>query len=544
MNEIEHLNTYLDALNAGHAPEVTPITDAGAAMLLRQARRLKVAADWERIAPDPAFVATLERQLLAHPAYAPKNGRALRGWFRWPALRLGRRRVPRLAWTPARAALLVFVLVLALALAVIGPQRVRAALQHLLSYIPGIGFVEVQQTRVLAAAQDVTLQGITAHLEAVTADQERTQVTVDLSGLPPETPEQMAAMHLIATLQLPGGMALASLSALQGREEDRLRASFEFPPLPPDLQSAILVLNGESGQEWRLSFSLRGVGEETGSVPFPPPYAPEHALANSSGVTLTVTGVAQIADETAVQCEIAWSEPCWRFSRLVPQQSALLDDLGHVYSERPWRNTDLPSVTSRLERARCHRGRLLDPDAPQEPGLLEGVLRFVPTSPSASRFTLAVDGMLFDTSTYAEFDVDQGPDPQVGDAWPLDTWLELNGFRLHLQNAQLRQRRVGPPDAPDPQWRFVLEFEAEAPANPDGSQIRMAHFSSPDSSYSGVSLGEPGSNGKLIIQSEFDRLPRGRLQMTVEDITILAPGPWQVSWPVPGLPKGADSAAL
>src|SRR5512146_2675956 len=78
-------------------------------------------------APDPQFVSQLRSSLAAHAAYLSQQ----------------QAQSPRLAFfrRPAWAAAIIILLALAGATFAVGPQRVWAAVQGLLGYIPGVGIV-------------------------------------------------------------------------------------------------------------------------------------------------------------------------------------------------------------------------------------------------------------------------------------------------------------------------------------------------------------------------------------------------------------------
>ena len=80
--------------------------------------------------PTPTFVERVGRQLNAQAAAQTQRHPAPRFWTRWLAAPVG------LRWATGAAALL---LVAALAIGAVGPQRVWAQAQRLLGYVPGGG---------------------------------------------------------------------------------------------------------------------------------------------------------------------------------------------------------------------------------------------------------------------------------------------------------------------------------------------------------------------------------------------------------------------
>jgi len=184
--------------------------------------------------PDPAFVARLERQLRAQgttaarqPAREPSVWQHFRGLI-WQPLQRHR-------WATIGVAVL---LALAVALLAVGPQRVWADLQRLLGYVPGVGFVNLEETRVLAAPVTVTRQGVTLRVEQVVAKSDGTTVVISSKGLPsedevwPEGPEREALSQ--PRLRLSDGRTLEPDTFTLRWGAGRL----EFPPLPDDVPSS------------------------------------------------------------------------------------------------------------------------------------------------------------------------------------------------------------------------------------------------------------------------------------------------------------------
>ena len=62
------------------------------------------------------------------------------------------------------------------------------------------------------------------------------------------------------------------------------------------------------------------------------------------------------------------------------------------------------------------------------PNTAEGTLRCAPVSPSARQLTVTVDTLGFNVRVKTGFALDLGNNPQVGDAWSPDAWLDLGGF--------------------------------------------------------------------------------------------------------------------
>ena len=116
----------------------------------------------EQIFPEPseAFTSQLERQLLQRA-----------GQLQQPVSRPRSRMIfPLFKWATAALAVIILVVL------AVGPQNALAAVQKLIGYIPGVGFVENSQQplRVLAEPLQVKREGVTLTVEKVLASGEST----------------------------------------------------------------------------------------------------------------------------------------------------------------------------------------------------------------------------------------------------------------------------------------------------------------------------------------------------------------------------------
>jgi hypothetical protein len=265
--------------------------------------------------PAPAFVERLERQLNAQAVAATgsqtRHEPALRFWQRWRA-------TPRsLRWATGMAALLV---VLALVVGALGPQRVWAQVQRLLGYVPGIGFVNLADARVLVAPVETTRDGITLRVEQVIAEHDKTRVVVRSEGLPREDALLPAGAVVPATardafaLRLPGGRALIAT-------EYSLRwgaGTFTFPELPPNVFEATLELArlpllpaGAAPEDWRLNLVLQPATGPLVAALYPQPCQPVGASDTHHGITVSVVDVAHSPDETVLKLRGEWQNQDW-----------------------------------------------------------------------------------------------------------------------------------------------------------------------------------------------------------------------------------------
>jgi hypothetical protein len=483
------------------------------------------------IRPQEAFADRLEADLLARwarLAVALRPREAVSG----PVWLFTRHR-----WAAIGASLLFAVAVI---LVILGPQRVWADLLNLLGYVPGVGFVDLDETRVLVAPVEVTRDGVTLRVEQVLAGPDKTIVVIDSQGLPPEdrfqTQRILDETEFEPTLRLPDG------STLWPKEWDVLRGkgTIRFPPLSEDVYRVTLNLprlplveSGKAPEDWSIPLALRPATGELVAELFPQPYAPTDAVDTHEDITLRVLAVAQTPEETVLQVQVQWPDPAWRFPHIgigyywVPR---LEDDLGHVYHEGP-----PPGVGS--EAGRVVEQIRVDRDATPTPAPVvptyEEAMSFAPVSFSATRLTLWVDDVEFTVPVEGEFSVDLGEDPQVGDYWPLDVHLTAAGFPVHVTGARLVEEWM--PDRNRTVLERQLQFEIEPVPGQGNRELRSICLDGSIAGFSGAGCGVGGTDRLPHLDiREGQLIPTGHVQVQVKDADVLSRGPWRLDWTVPG----------
>ncbi len=135
-------------------------------------------------------------------------------------------------------------LALAVTCAAYGPQNVLAAVKNLIGYIPGIGFVQQDEsTLYLAKPVSVTKKGVTLTVEQAVADANGIVVSYHMDGLPePKPGETYACVYSDNRLRLPDGKERLPVGGGISDNEARI----EFHPLPAGVKQVTLVIRGES----------------------------------------------------------------------------------------------------------------------------------------------------------------------------------------------------------------------------------------------------------------------------------------------------------
>jgi hypothetical protein len=247
-------------------------------------------------APRAEFLAGLRRRIASEPLLPDAHAlRLAPGWRR-----------------PALLAPLAVLIVLVTGLAIIGPQRVIAAVGGLFGYIPGVGLVDRDAPiRVLAAPVTQTRDGVTLTVTAATLTPERTHVDYRIFGVPSSAypdREDVIGCSTPEYLRLPDGTQLARTS--------------DYPAVPAEVDHATLVipcilntLPGKAPENWEVE--LRFVPAPAGmtvvpvvvstplpsATPLPSQAAPAAQTAAPEANPLAITEVLDIGDKYVLMGE-------------------------------------------------------------------------------------------------------------------------------------------------------------------------------------------------------------------------------------------------
>ncbi|NLE45230.1 MAG: hypothetical protein GX620_10955 [Chloroflexi bacterium] len=491
---------------------------------------------WGAATPDSAFVADLEHRLLARKTALMERHVAGATTSHHQSMVFSRQR----RWTMIGLGLL---LVVALVLIAARPQRVWAEVQRLLGYVPGIGFVDLEETRVLATPVEVAHGGVTLRVDHVLAQPGGTTVVVRAIGLPTEDelwPNGGAAVDedLDPGLRLPDGQRLS----LEGCTLRLEMSTLEFPPLPDgvyhitlELPRLPLVPDGVAPADWEVPLMLRPATGELVAELFPKPYTPGDASDTEAGITLRVVEVAHSPEETAVRLAVEWADSDWELPRIGGrEQPSLSDDLGHTYFRPAGPDSGSSSQTVAV---------LVQPDGGVAPPRTQGVLAdeqtlsFAPVSLSARQMTLSVAEVGFDVQADTGFVMDLGDDPQVGDHWPLAVDLDVAGFRVHISGARLTEEEIVLHDGPS--RRTLLEFDIDAVANQANRTLYGIRLDGGAAGFrSGSTWGYNDRSHALrsaLEAKEGEGVPSGIVEVRVQGASIAVSGQWTIVWTPPGV---------
>lgn len=524
-NPLELTNAAIEALRRGRAPDLMSLhgQDDQDVAAMRTATLLALGAG-RAPRPGRAFVARLERDLLARQEACPGRGAEQRrtplpGWAR-----LGRRVGIGLA--------LAVMLAVAL-LAVRGPRQTLADVRRLLSYVPGLGFVATQEARVLAEPVEVTREGITVRVEQAIAGARDTRLIVLVEA--PDITQDREEMTRVPDAGIVLRTAAGNELVLTEWSQSPKGCVLTFEPLPADAESAVLSIRvppglpaGGTPEEWTFHLLLRPEGDAYGDAHIVEPYEPAIPGEEHQGVTLRVAEVAHTADETVVRVGID-GYPALEVG-MPPQLGGrylfpLRDEAGRLYARRP-----APGVGFEAGGVVAPASAQPEPDA--QPPAWQEVLAFEPLHPKARELRLTVDGVDVHVPAEGAFQVDLGGAPQIGDAFPVDVELRVAGATVRLTGATLVREELALRDGV--LVRTLLQFDAEQ-VTPRDEVIVHSLTLSGDRTIVRGSPSHGGPEGIYAVGVELAEgdIPPGVLTLSLDSAGVMLIGPWQFTWSVP-----------
>ncbi|MDH5505900.1 MAG: hypothetical protein OEZ02_01625 [Anaerolineae bacterium] len=477
--------------------------------------------------------ATLLTQATEHTAKSGSAGRSI-----WAALGAPlRRRTASLA--------LGLVVVLTMLIGIFTPQRVFGAVLWLLGgrvYVPGVGIVDANTVRVLAAPVEASRDGVTVRVVSVIAKPDITQVVVEVEGM---AYEDQIPYILSSYLLLPDGTAI-------GRRLRYIRTGFfqpvyEFAPLPAGVFEFELVWEpwtkrraGDAGDWWQdtsqaLVIPLTLVpGENLDTPVLPQAYALADASDTHYDITLEVLEVIQGLKETVLRLYFQWPG---KFNSVYVDTGGgmeLRSAHGEVFEHNRFAlENQIMVVDTKNNQA----------PVAERYSFTEQTLVFEPGAPDARQLTLQIDRVsVWLDALEISFELDLGADPQVGDTWPLDVWFEAAGVPVHIVSARLVESTFYRRETNEEVPVYALEFSV-GPRSDQGNHFLLSiDFSSIDGvgNLYGDYYEDEKPHGyvstlRVPLKDAEHEMPTGVITVRVDSVDIELYGPWVISWEVPNL---------
>jgi len=441
----------------------------------------------------------------------------------WPRVRRGldEMRIDRrrpVSGRTMKAALPVFIILvlLAISLVVVGPERALAALRGLLGYIPGVGLVEEDSgLRVLEEPVVLEREGITLVVEQAVLDSTQTVIIYSADGIPPEArprdvPEEPRRGEVltgppecgsIPTLRLPDGEVLQSLEGGGRGWASGYQSRMVFPAIPSDVDEAMFIVPclqdtspGAAPENWELA--LRFVEAPSDMTVMP---------------VLEVTATSESNKTSAEEQE----------SGLYLEKVIELED-SYILTGTFQQGADFPGA--RLMGSPLWQ-ELMDANGQTLPFTIPSDLNLIADEPDAfpwayeikkgfaGPLTIMFEAVDVEFPVEASFQFDAGQDPQAGQEWELDQAFELAGHRVELVSAVRLE------------YRYRFNFRSDA-------SVFGISIEDPDHTTVGGFGGGPGGDFSAGIEYA-DPVPAGLLQYHISRLMVRQGGPWRLTWEPP-----------
>ena len=488
--------------------------------LARLERRLQKL--YERPTPDPRFLARLEQELQA------------RGARRLPLPVFLR---PRWAWAVVGVLLVFLTGVIWLG----GPRDAWAQFLRLIGYAPHVGFVNVEEARVLPAPVVRRIENITLRVEQVVATPEETRVVITLKNLSEGTLLSSSFDRIFprVTLRASNGMELHAHQGTLKVEDKAISLSLVFPALPDnvyqvdiDLKPLAQTLHLLPTDDWEIALFIYPANSDLVTHLFSQPYEPVDAVDTHHNITIRVTHVVHTGERTALQLKVTYPAHYQTLEVSSWPFPYLQDDVGHMYL-RP--TSSLPLRVYNYQEG-LPPGFI--PVATPSPVANQMTLweeDFVPLSAFARRLRLVIPALQGTVVVNEVFALDFGEQVKPGSSWPLDVRFNVDGIPVHITRVTVIHRK---------KEKYTFLFTVDAPEI--GGK-----------SLNGLSLYTVGGGGTILVngfmplrQVAIDipiaMLPRDHLHVRVVSAHITVKGPWRFEWeiPRPALPPSVKPVVL
>ncbi|NMB54183.1 MAG: DUF4179 domain-containing protein [Leptolinea sp.] len=333
------------------------------------------------------------------------------------------------AWNISMAVILVILFV-----AVIGPQNVVAAFNNLLSYIPGIGFIQDENgARYLSEPIIVEKNGIKLVIDQAVTDASNTVIAYHFENLPKNAEgEAETCFYDNNELLLSDGKTRLPIGGwVQGTT-----ARVEFQPLAGTDKSASLYISQNMPEpdctgpsEWVVDITFG---------PIPPTVTLMPVIPGDQTMISTATPQGQASSRP--QGQTPPTDPIFHLS--IDKAVALTD--GYLITGNiTWENKDWMDARIDFESLRVvdTNGNLLDlepsPDEWKDDQFAYKIIAYKPANPLTMQVSAIYVGGMGDEST--SFSFDAGEHPTIGQKWELNKEIKIAGQTIHIDSVEAVQ---------------------------------------------------------------------------------------------------------
>lgn len=335
-----------------------------------------------------------------------------------------------LQWQPVWIASVV---VIALALVVtlfVGPQRVLAALQGVLGYIPGVGFVNKESALALRDPIEQVQNGQTFQVDQILASPKETVLVVRIQGF---AAYQDVGLNRGISLQLPDGKIFTpgDFGIESTGVPGEYLGVFKMAPLPTGERQVTVTWKQtmivDQPVTWQVTAVLEPVSDPNIRKSLPNSYTPVNASATWHDITLKVDQVSTSQQGTGMRVQMTFPED---FSAVSPNDMVMTDNLGNIY---PIKNFQVHFE----DQGQSPSKLVTQEPTPRTFIGIHNTFEFPSVDPAIPRLGVRVMQMGFSATPYTEYSIAMGAHPTVGDQWPINQILTMGDLSFNVLQARL-----------------------------------------------------------------------------------------------------------
>ena len=439
-------------------------------------------------------------------------------------------------WVPTT----ILLILLAFALALFSPD-IAIAMRRIFGFIPGIGLVESSTYKVLAEPYSELRDSIQLRIENAVSDMERTRILLQIEGDWAEDalidaenvaePTPLDDPYLI----LPDGSRYPILSADHHGNGSGYAYTYRltFEALPESVLDITLVLPriphippGQGPQNWLIPLHFKA-GD-------PQELQPVFEVESTPIVEekqITEEGWASPEEKQEMQKSTPGINPSAAnpFGLSFQLDKVVQVDNGYLFMTRTsWQNTaiepwgvmfDLESITDAGGNVLSYE--IAQPDSFPAEDQHEVSNAFLVNGKSFNwPVTLVVRTMEVRLKSEAIFSADLGQNPASGDFWRIDQSITANGYTIHVDSFEAGTTADG---------RVSLRIHMHSADVIHALVVDPAH---PEAVSGGGGEADFPLEGPYSFSGKlnYDSLPQGPLTLKIPSLTVMAQGPWQITW--------------
>ncbi len=443
----------------------------------------------------------------------------------------------------ARPILMTLVILLTLTLL----TGVVYAIGKLTGFIPGIGFVETSTLRVLAEPVAVTRDGITVSVEQVVVDSERTIIVYKTEGLTVEAAnskgEGGGPFGSTSLLRLPDDTVLKEISntGYAGTPEPLINQvtteggwpnyvwRLVYPSVPLDANELTLVIpvlqnmpGGAAPENWEITFRLKPAPPEMTFAPVTVLPTVNASATETGGTTLPVLSnvttlhgftfqldnVVELEDGFVFTGNLSWDD-----SAFPGGKGMVTEPLIPILTDADGQRIPIEEVRLDVAYDEFHAPWSYRTNRKAFSGPLTLIVPSIKTNIVAQP---------------VDFEIDFGPNPQVGQSAEVNRDFMVEGHTIHLLS-------VGLIPAPDSCQGMMVDFKFSTDAPNISANVKDSASSEP-MVCSGGGGGGGGATDLTVftVQTTYKDMPTGVRRFSFEFwIPYEVIGPWQAQWNPP-----------